>query len=140
MKRPQVNRRMDARRLHTRRQFRHSLLVVAAFFFAAGLVQNLLAVQQRNRLLAQAVVEREQRLTWLRRQHQELLAVKAYLQSDGGIVAAARPLGYGLTGEQRIMFDQPAPAEAIAAGWVDPQSAETTGAVTDTASTTSQWY
>ncbi len=83
------------------------VVMLGVFSLASGLVQNTFGLHGRNGEVAGSIALKEEHLALLQKRHAELLATRTFLQSDAGILAAARPLGFGRAGERRIMFDNP---------------------------------
>ena len=79
-------------------------MMCGAFGFASGLAQNTAGLQDLSHGLAREIAQDEQQLQSLQTRQRELLATKVFLQSDAGVIAAARPLGYGRPTERRAMF------------------------------------
>lgn len=82
------------------------LMMAGVFSLASGLVENTIALQDMNTAAEQTIAAKEAELVRLRETHQELLATKAFLESEAGILAHSRPLGYGRPGEVRVMLER----------------------------------
>jgi hypothetical protein len=81
------------------------LIMLAAFCAFANLVRNTVALREASHLKDAEIRVRQQKVAQLKQRHALLRQASSFYQSDAGVVAASRPLGYGLPGEQRVMFE-----------------------------------
>lgn len=80
--------------------------MLGAFSLASNLLQNTVGLHDSNCAVAHSIATKEEHLRALRERNRELAANKAFLQSEAGVLAAVRPLGFGRPGERRVMFEE----------------------------------
>lgn len=80
------------------------LMMLLGFNLVSSVLRNTVSLLGANQAAAVSVAEEEHALAQARRHRDDLTETKRFYQSDDGIVAAARPLGYGREGERRVMF------------------------------------